>query len=211
MSPLAPPLHPPHEEHPHALQGPRERPLERTRGKWGMWLFIGTEAMLFAMLFFAYAYLGSSRPEWPPESDPSLTYPLVLLAILLTSSVVLHVGEKGIKKGEDLTLRLGLIGTLLLAGAFIGVQRFEFVHHLKQVTPGTNAYGSILFTIHGFHLAHLILGMLMLLHVLARGFAGHFSEEKHLAVENVSLYWHFVDVVWVFIVGILYVSPHLYD
>ena len=70
---------------------------------------------------------------------------------------------------------------------------------------------SILFTILGFHLAHLIVGMAMLLWIAARAFAGHFSEHKHLAVENSSLYWHFVDLIWVFIVAILYVSPHLYD
>lgn len=210
MTNLLPPIHPPREEHSDALQGPRERPLERQRGKWGMWLFIGTEGMLFAMLFFAYAYLGSSRPTWPPEGDPALHYPLALLAILLTSSATLFIAERGIKKGRTAHLKLGLILTLLLAGVFIVVQRFEFIHHLRKVTPGTNAYGSILFTIHGFHLAHLIVGMLMLLFVLARAFAGHFSEEKHLAVENASLYWHFVDLIWVFIVGILYISPRLY-
>jgi heme/copper-type cytochrome/quinol oxidase subunit 3 len=176
-----------------------------------MWLFIGTEAMLFALLFFSYAYLGASKAEWPPEHDPSLRLPLILLAILVTSSFVLEWGSKGIEKGSQLRLKLGLILTLMFSAAFLYVQKLEYVHHLKEVTPGTNAYGSILFTILSFHLAHLILGSAMLLYVLARSFAGHFSERKHLAVENVSLYWHFVDVVWLFIVGILYVSPHLYD
>lgn len=207
MSGFAPPV----EHHPEAIQGPRRRPLERKRGKWGMWLFIGTEAMLFAQLFFAYIYLGSMRPEWPPEKDPSLTYPLVLLAILLVSSVVMHWGEKGIKKGSPSRLTLGLALTLILAGIFLVIQRFEYVHHLKSLTPGTNAYGSIFFTIVSFHLAHLLVGVAMLVHILARALAGHFSAEKHLAVENVSLYWHFVDVIWVLVVLLLYVSPHLYD
>lgn len=193
------------------LQGARERPLERMRGKWGMWLFIATEGMLFAMLFFAYGYLGASRPEWPPEKDPSLKYALILLGILIVSSVVLHWAERGIKRGQQMRFRVGLAITLLLGVVFLVVQRFEYVHHLHSLTPGMNAYGSIFFTITSFHLAHLVIGMLMLSHVTARALAGHFSERKHLAVENTSLYWHFVDLVWLFVVGILYVSPHLYD
>lgn len=193
-----------------SLQGPRVRPLERTRGKWGMWLFIGTEAMLFALLFFSYAYLGASRPEWPPRSDPAMKLALIMLGILMVSSVVLHWAERGIKKGAQARFKIGLILTLLLGGVFLVIQRFEFVHHLKEVTPGTNAYGSIFFTIASFHLAHLIVGMLMLLYILARAFAGHFSEEKHLAVENASLYWHFVDFIWLCVVITLYLTPRMY-
>ena len=207
MSGLAPPV----EHHPDAIQGPRRRPLERRRGQWGMWLFIGTEGMLFAQLFFAYAYLGSMRPEWPPEHDPSLTYPLILLAILLVSSVTVHWGEKGIKQGSPARLTAGIVLTLLLSAVFLVIQRFEYVHHLKSVTPATNAYGSILFTIISFHLAHLIVGLCMLVYILARNLAGHFSAERHLAVQNSALYWHFVDLVWVLVVFTVYVTPHLYD
>lgn len=192
-------------------QQPRGRPLERMRGQWGMWLFIATELMLFVMLFFSYIYLGASQPEWPPGKDPSIRYPLILLGILLLSSVTLHIGERGIKRGSTMRLKAGLIATLVLAAVFLFVQRFEYVSHLRDVTPATNAYGSILFTILSFHLAHLVVGMAMLLHVLARAFAGHFSEEKHLAVQNSALYWHFVDAIWIVIVMLLYVSPHLYD
>ena len=193
-----------------SLQGPRTRPLERLRGRWGMWLFIGTEAMLFAMLFFAYGYLGSSAPQWPPTKDPSLTYPLVLLGILLFSSVVLHWAQRGIESDSRTRFGVGLGITLFLGLAFLVVQRFEYSHHLKELKPGTNAYGSIFYTIVSFHLAHVIVGMLMLFYVAARGLAGHFDGEKHLAVQNVSLYWHFVDLIWVLVVALVYVSPHVY-
>ena len=192
------------------VQPPRERPIEKMRGRWGMWLFIGTEGMLFALLFFGYFYLGGSQAKWPPREDPTLKLALVLLAILLASSVVLWWGERGIKRGSAATLRLGLVGTLLLAAAFLYVQSIEYRHHLQKLTPQTDAYGSIFYTITGFHLAHVIVGVLMLLFVLARAMAGHFDGERHLAVQNAALYWHFVDVVWLLVVAILYVSPRLY-
>jgi heme/copper-type cytochrome/quinol oxidase subunit 3 len=174
-----------------------------------MWLFIATEATLFALLFFAYFYLGSSKAEWPRE-DPSLRLPLVMLGVLLTSSVVLSWGEKGIRRGNVVRLRAGLAATLILGLGFLVIQSIEYAHHLEKQTPQTDAYASIFYTITSFHAAHVLVGLLMLLHVFARSLAGHFDEHRHLAVQNASLYWHFVDVVWLLIVGILYVSPHFY-
>ena len=205
MSTVAPPF-----QREESFQGPRARPRERKRGKWGMWLFIASESMLFAMLFFAYAYLGTSEREWPPIEDPSYKLALILLAILLVSSAVLHWGERSIKKGRTTELRLSLTATLLLGVTFLIVQYFEYDHHLKTLTPWDNAYGSIFYTITTFHLAHLILGFFMLAYVLARTLAGHFSAERHLGVENVAMYWHFVDVIWLLVVLILYLSPRLY-
>ena len=205
MSMVAPPF-----EREHAFQSPHDRPVETMRGKWGMWLFIASEGTLFGLLFFSYAYLGTSNAEWPPHEDPSLMYALILLGILLVSSAVLYVGERGIKKGDVGRLKLSLAGTLILGVAFLVVQYFEYRHHLKHVTPFESAYGAIFYTITSFHLAHLILGFFMLLFVFARTLAGHFSKERHLAVENVALYWHFVDAVWVFVVFTLYVTPRFY-
>jgi len=192
------------------LSPPAHRDHERLRGIWGMGLFIATEAMLFVLLFFAYFYLAASRPHWPLEQDPPYTKALIMLAILLLSSVVSHWGQKGIERGRSGRLKIGLGLTLVLAGAFLYVSYLEHQSHLKELAPTDNAYGSIFYTITSFHLAHLILGVLMLAFVLVRAFAGHFSETRHLAVKNTVTYWHFVDVVWIFVVAILYVSPHLY-
>ena len=205
MSAVAPPF-----EREHAFQSPHGRPIERQRGKWGMWLFIASEGTLFALLFFSYAYLGTSNQEWPPHEDPSYMYALILLGILLVSSVVLYWGERSIKKGDTGKLKLSLALTLLLGVAFLVLQYIEYRHHLKHLTPWENAYGSIFYTITTFHLAHLVLGFFMLLFVFARALAGHFSRERHLAVENVALYWHFVDGIWLFVVFILYITPRFY-
>ena len=205
MSSVAPPFD---KETP--FQGPRRRPLERGRGRWAMWLFIASEAMLFAMLFFSYFYLGASNREWPTHEDPKMMLALVLLAVLLMSSVVMHWAERSIKKGRTSQLTLGLGLTLLLGCVFLFFQYLEYKEHFKSLTPWMDAYGSIFYTITSFHLAHLLLGMFMIGHVFARSIAGHFSKERHLAVQNVAGYWHFVDIIWVFIVLILYVSPRLY-
>ena len=189
---------------------PPVRPHERRRGMWGMWLFIATEAALFVLLFFSYFYLAATRPNWPLHKDPSFTYALVLLAILIISSLVATWAEHGIKKGHPLRLNIGLGLTLLLGVLFLVVQYFEYNSHLKELKPTENAYGSIFYTITSFHLAHVIVGMCMLGFVFVRGLAGHFDKEHHVAVQNTVLYWHFVDVVWIFVVGILYISPYFY-
>lgn len=193
-----------------AIRPPQGRSVERARGLWGMGLFIATEAMLFALLFFGYFYLGASRPQWPIGKDPAYTKALIMLVILLASSATAHWAQRGIERGRTAALKAGLALSLALTAAFLFVSYLEHQSHLKELTPGMNAYGSIFYTITSFHLAHLILGALMLAYVLARSFAGHFSEARHLAVKNSVLYWHFVDAIWVLVVAILYISPHLY-
>lgn len=190
--------------------GSATRPLDRLRGKWGMWLFIATEAMLFALLFFSYFYLGAHRPEWPAEEDPKYKLALLMLAVLLTSSAVLYWGERAVKKGALGQLQICLGGTILLGIGFLVISSVEYANHLKVLTPRSNAYGSIFYAITSLHAAHLILGLMMLIFVLARALAGHFDAHRHLAVKNAALYWHFVDVIWVCVVAILYLSPRLY-
>lgn len=186
------------------------RPTERGRGLWGMRLFVATEAMLFVLLFFAYFYLGASNSQWPLEKDPSFKYALILLGILLLSSFVAAWGEAGIRKDSVRRLNAGVGLTLLLGFLFLGIQALEYHHHLKELRPTDSAYGSIFYTITSLHLAHVVIGLLLLVFIFARGLAGHFSAGRHLAVKNAIFYWHFVDVVWVFVVAILYIAPHLY-
>lgn len=193
-----------------AVQSVHVRPVERRRGEWGMWLFIATEGALFVLLFFAYFYLGASKPYWPLEEDPSYRLALWLLAILVASSITAHWGQRGIETGDAARLKIGLLATLLLAAVFVFVQFAEFRNHLQTLKPDSSAYGSIFYTITSFHFAHLVLGILMLVFVLARALAGHFDERRHVAVKNATMYWHFVDVVWLFVVVIVYLSPRLY-
>ena len=182
-------------------------PIDDSRGTLGMWLFIGSELLVFVSLFFAYFYLGHRHPEWPTE-PPKLPKALAMLVILVTSSFVLHAGEKKLKKGHFNAARALLAATILLGVVFVIVQVFDYRTHLQELKPVQNAYGSIFYTVTSFHAAHLLVGLLMLIFVLLLGKLEPREHPPHRPLHNASMYWHFVDVVWVFIVGLLYVLPH---
>ena len=168
-----------------------------------------TEAMLFLMFFFTYYYLGHDAPKWPTEL-PKLSKPLIMLAILLSSSGVLYVGEQAGKQAEFARAKLFVVVTVLMGIAFLAVQVAEYREHLRTLRPTDNAYGSIFYTITSFHAAHLVLGLLMLLYVLIlpAPHLGKADKPPHHSLHNAALYWHFVDAVWLIIVGLLYVAPH---
>jgi len=183
--------------------------LDTERGRLGMLMFIATEAVLFVLLFFSYYYLSRGDWSWKLEEPPKLRLALPMLAILLTSSFVLYWGEKHVKAGEYKRGLRGMWITVVLGVVFLVMQFFEYADHLKTLTPRMNAYGSLFYTITSFHGAHLILGLLMMGYVLLLPRIGPSLQPPHRPYETASLYWHFVDVVWVFIVGLLYVVPNL--
>src|SRR5207248_2982310 len=112
-------------------------PIDDSRGTLGMWLFIASEALVFVCLFFAYFYIGHRHPEWPTE-PPKLRWPLTMLALLLTSSVALYVGEKRLKEGDQPAARALLALTIALGIAFVGVQLREYRVHLQELKPVQN-------------------------------------------------------------------------
>ena len=183
-------------------------PIDDSRGTMGMWLFIASEALVFVCLFFSYFYLGHRHSEWPTHY-PKVGKALTMLAILLSSSAVLHLAERKVKKGKHAQGR-GLLGlTILMGFVFLIVQGSEYAEHLKELKPTTDPYGSIFYTTTSFHAAHLILGLLMLLFALLLPSLEPREHTPHKPLHNATMYWHFVDVVWVFIVGLLYVLPRL--
>lgn len=183
--------------------------IDDSRGSGGMWLFIATEASLFLMFFFSYYYLASGNYRWYVEDPPKLKLALTMLAILIVSSVVLHWGEKQIKKERHGPGRVAAMITLVLGIVFIALQVLEYRNHLQHLKPTSNAYGSIFYTITSFHAAHLILGMIMLIYVLILPRLEPAQRPPHRPYHNAALYWHFVDVVWILIVALLYVTPNL--
>ncbi len=199
-----------------ALAGEEELPEHvsgtRAYGWWGMVWLIATEATLFATLIASYFYLRfRSGPIWPPDEipKPELHLPLIMSVILLSSSIPVHFAETGIKKGNQKKLKVGLALGWLLGAIFLGITwAVEWPEKLHEFTPTTNAYGSLFFTLTGFHGSHVLVGLLIGLWTQVRAWKGAFDEERHLTVENFALYWHFVDVVWIFVLITIYVSPH---
>lgn len=177
---------------------------------WGTILFIATEAMLFAALISSYIYLRYNSEEWPlggiPIPELKLAIPGTI--VLLTSSATAHLAERRIGKGDQNGMRWALGGTILLGLGFLGIQATEYMS--ASFTPQTNAYGSIFFGVTGFHGLHVLVGTAMLTAVLVAGRrAGRFTAERHLPLRLAIVYWHFVDVVWIFVFSTLYLSERL--
>jgi len=183
--------------------------VDQHRGTTAMYLVIATEGMLFVVLFFGYFFLSGGDPRWLHETPPKLRLALPMLAILLTSSVVLHLGERASKKERFGLARVAIAGTVLLGAVFIVLQVLEYLDHLEHLTPQTNAYGSIFYTITTIHGLHVCSGMLMLLYVLCLPKLEPEQELPFRPLHNAGLYWHFVDTVWIFIIAFLYVLPNV--
>lgn len=184
-------------------------PLDERRGIQAMWCVVATELSLFLCLFASYFYLGDTRNRWAENHPPELTLALIMLAVLLTSSLVLEWGSHQIKQQRYLAGRLALVAAVLIGVVFLVIQTFEYMSHWKTLTPYSNSYGSIFYTITSFHAAHVLVGLLILSYVAFLPRYGSTLESPFRPYKTASLYWHFVDVVWIFIVLILYVIPNL--
>jgi cytochrome c oxidase subunit III len=173
---------------------------------WGMALFIATEAALFIYLIGGYFYVGSGAAPWPPlVPDIAITGINTVLLILSSGSAIL--ADRAIRRGRTTPLRIWMGVTIALGVTFLVLQLHEYT--TLGFRAQTGAYGSFFYLITGLHGAHVAAGLLMLLYVLVRAFAGHFDAVRHSAVRNAILYWHFVDVVWLVVFTTLYVLPRM--
>jgi cytochrome c oxidase subunit 3 len=188
---------------------PRETAGVRSTGWWGMVAFVVTEATLFGALISSYFYLRSGAIQWPPDGieKPVLTLPLIMTVILLSSSIPMAAAEMSIKRGSQAGLRLGLFIAMVLGVLFLAFQVIEYSS--KTFTPRTNVYGSLFFIITGFHMAHVIAGLIMLFFLFVWSAMGYFDRLRNAPVTIGAFYWHFVDVVWICVFFSLYVTPHL--
>jgi cytochrome c oxidase subunit 3 len=194
---------------PNVRRGPDIVAVDDRRGAAGMLLFIATEGFLFIMLFFAYFYLAQGGWRWLAETPPKLHLAIPMLIILLISSAVLYWGEQRIKKLEYAPGRAALGVTILLGVIFLVLSAFDYMEHLRELTPQMNTYGSIFYTIVSFHAAHLLLGLLMLAYVMILPRLEPAPAPPHRPYHAAALYWHFVDFVWIWIVAFLYVAPNI--
>lgn len=188
---------------------PSEVSGSRSPGWWGMVFLIMTEAVLFATFIASYFYVEALSPQWPLGgiAKPDLTLPIPMTVILLSSSVPLLWAENGIRHGKQGQLRLGFALSFILGAIFLSLQLIEYSR--KDFGLRTNVYGSLFFTITGFHGLHVFIGLLLNALMQVRAWLGHFNERRRLALETTAMYWHFVDVVWIFIFTSLYLSPYL--
>ncbi len=175
-------------------------------GWWGMITLIATETALFAYLLFSYFYIASQNGgAWPPGGPPKLDLAIPGTIVLLLGSVTMWWGEKGIRAGRQAQLLIGLGASIVLGLAFVALEGLEWSR--KDFTPSTHAYGSLYFTVTGFHLTHVLVGVLMLVMLFVWTLLGYFGVRRHSTVAIAVMYWHFVTAVWAAVFLTFYVSP----
>ncbi len=185
-------------------------PLDRTRGSFGMMLTIATEAFLFIALFFAYGFLGNNKQRWHWDAPPRLHYAIPMLIILICSSFVMIWGERQVKHERYAAGRIALVVTIVMGLVFLLLSSFDYREHWRDLTPQSDSYGSIFYTIVSFHAAHVIVGLLILIYLLFLPRYAPADESPHRPYHIGTMYWHFVDIVWIFVVAILYVVPNVW-
>ncbi len=195
-------------------------PVVQLHLRYGMILFIASEVMFFLAWFWAFfsaalfpSAVDAVGAQWPPQGTEVLDpfgWPLLNTLILLCSGTtvtwahhaLIHGDREGLKKGLWCTIGLGLL--------FTGIQAYEYIHapfsfsRLNEELPG-NIYGSTFFMATGFHGAHVIIGTIFLIVCLVRAYKGDFTPKHHFGFEAAAWYWHFVDVVWLFLFVSIYV------
>lgn len=171
----------------------------------GVVLFLVAESMIFFGLFSAYVIYYFVMPEWPPEGTPELelVLPTVNSIILISSSFVMHRGQTAIKNNDVSGLRFWFGLTALMGAIFLAGQVYEYSNLEFGLT--SNLFASCFYVLTGFHGMHVTLGLFLILFVLLRSRGeNHYTSESHFGVEASELYWHFVDVVWVILFGLVY-------
>jgi cytochrome c oxidase subunit 3 len=187
--------------------------------RYGMILFIASEVMFFVAWFWAYfnsalfpADMHQLTREqlfggvWPPKGTETFDpwhLPLLNTLILLTSGTTVTWAHHALLENDRQGLKWGLILTIVLGLAFTCVQAYEYSH--AGFNFSGNIYGATFFMATGFHGAHVIIGSTFLIVCLLRAYLGHFTPTQHLGFEFAAWYWHFVDVVWIFLFSCIYV------
>jgi cytochrome c oxidase subunit 3 len=166
--------------------------------------FILAEAMIFVSFFVSYWYMRLKAPFWPPVDTPEipLTMPLVMTAVLVASSFTIHHAEALLHRGEQAGFRTWLFATIVLGAAFLGMSAFEWNHLIHEgFSISTNVYGTSFFSITGFHGGHVIVGLSIFMAGVPSALAGKASPGFW---RTAGLYWHFVDIIWFFVVSQIY-------
>ncbi len=181
--------------------------------KWGMILFIASELMFFFAFFWGY-FNASLMPTdaiggiWPPEGSPvinPLDLPFLMTLLLLLSGCTVTWAHHEILEGNSAEVNKALAITVLLGMVFSGFQVYEYSHLLHEgLGFGQNVYSSVFYMATGFHGAHVIIGTIFLAVCWWRNVRGHFTPDNHFGFEAAAWYWHFVDVVWLFLFVCVY-------
>ncbi|MFN3285187.1 MAG: cytochrome c oxidase subunit 3 [bacterium] len=201
-------------------------PFDVNWGKFMMWTFLTADAFTFGGFLASYVFARLAAPTWPPHHEIlNLNFVGVMTFLLITSSATMAAAVHAAKEGDSGRTTRYLLLTILGGVTFLGMQAYEWTHFIQEgARPWTNPWGVVAFSaffflVTGFHGSHVLSGVLYLLVVLRRtvrdfarvaaqppeGPRSHVLETAAARVENAGLYWHFVDLVWVFVFALMYV------
>ncbi len=184
--------------------GGAEFPEMEGLGFGAMGWFILAEALIFLPAFVTYWVLRLSAPEWPPAGSIDMPYilPAIMTVILVSSSFTIHHAEAAVDNGNQAGFRKWLMITMLLGLTFLLMSIYEWNHLFHEgFTISTNTYSTAFFSITGLHGSHVFVGLGIFMAMLIPAFKGTINP---VFVKTGSLYWHFVDIVWFFVVSQLY-------
>jgi cytochrome c oxidase subunit 3 len=177
-----------------------------TNGKLGIWLFLASEVMLFGALFSTYIILRIGAVEWP-HGELSVMLGTINTIILISSSVTMVMAWASLKLHDFGKHRMFLLGTFLLSALFLVNKYFEYADHLRRGEgPWHSTFLAIYFTLTGLHGLHILGGMAVMAYFLGPGAKLWRSNPDQFTnrIEYTGLYWHFVDLVWIFLFPVLY-------
>ncbi len=177
-------------------------------GKFGIWLFLASEVLLFGALFSTYVFLRTAAPVWPPE-DPHLNVPLGMVNtfVLIASSVTMVMCWAMLKMNRFDAFKKYLSFTILLALTFMVIKAFEYgAKFSHDIFPSRNTFFAVYFVLTGLHGLHVLGGVVVLSYFLGPGKKMWQTEPERFTnrIEVTGLYWHFVDLVWIFLFPVLY-------
>jgi heme/copper-type cytochrome/quinol oxidase subunit 3 len=175
-------------------------------GKLGIWLFLASEVMLFGAFFSTYIILRVGATDWP-HGELNIPLGAINTVLLISSSVTMVLAWASLKMNEWGKHRLYLLATFILAGIFLVNKYFEYAAHFATGEgPWHNTFLAIYFTMTGLHGLHIVGGMIVMLYFLGPGAKLYKKNPEQFTnrIEYTGLYWHFVDLVWIFLFPVLY-------
>jgi len=190
----------------HALSSPLPTATGIPNGKLGMWVFLASEVMFFTGLLGAYIVLRMSHPHWPgPAGHLSVAMGTLNTLILICSSTTIVLALAASERDDRAAVRRWLLATILLGSCFLVIKGIEYSAKFRhEIFPSTNVFWSCYFALTGFHALHVLGGILFNLYVLGLANRETVWREKGRRLEYAGLYWHFVDIVWIFLFPLLY-------
>ena len=183
-----------------------------SNAKLAIWLFLSSEALFFGAFISTYFLYRGRDAEFlggiTPDDVFDIPFTSVTSFILLMSSLTMVLALAAIQRGDHRRLRIWLLATCLFGLTFVGGQVFEFTHMYREgLSLSTNMFGTTFFVLTGLHGAHVTMGIIWLLVLYGRSMQHRLPEQNSEAVEIAGLYWHFVDIVWIFIFTAIYLIP----